>query len=157
MNNFIKLLYALLIAVSVVVFVGVAIFSFYAPPKAPTYPSYTYDSNGQVTKETNLAQKKYDADWKQHQKVEDAYQRNVTYIVLPVAALVTAGGLYLMRKPGVLGEGLALGGIATAAYGAITASIADSNPLRFVAVTLILAGVLLVSHARFGAEPKHQS
>ena len=154
MNAFIKLLYALLIAISVAVFIGVGIVSFYAPPKSPQYPAAGLSATGEETPAEKSAREKYDADTKIYDTKQDAYQRNVTYIVLPLAAVTLAAGIYLMRKPGVIGEGLALGGIMTAAYGIITASIAGSSPLRFIAVALLLIGVLLTSHLRFGKEPK---
>ena len=149
MNAFIRLLYALLIAISVAIFIGVGIVSFYESPERPAYPEYT-SSDTEKTDEYQAQEKKYRADSKAFDAKEDAYQRNVTYIVLPLAAAILAGGLYLMRKPGVIGEGLALGGILTSAYGAITASMAESDPLRFVAVTLLLLGALAIGHLRFG-------
>jgi len=139
MNAFIRLLYAVLIAVSVAIFVGMAIYSFYPGPKAPDYTSYS--SSNYHTTYTN-----YRAD-------EKDYEKKVTYIVLPAAALSLAAGLQVMRRSEVIGEGLALGGVATSIYGIITASIADSRPLRFVAVTFLLAGVLLLAGIRF-ASPK---
>lgn len=154
MNAFIKLLYALMIAASVAVFVGVGIFSFYTPPKSPEYPNVTYDNNGNASKNDQSKIDAYDRDFDSYQGREKNYERNVTYIVLPVAFITLAVGLYLMRKPGVIGEGLALGGILTTAYGIITASIAESNPLRFVGVALLLAGALLLGQIRFGKEPK---
>lgn len=136
MNAFIRLLYAVLIAVSVAVFVGMAIYSFYPGPKAPDYTSY---SSNYHTTYTN-----YRAD-------EKIYEKKVTYIVLPAAALSLAAGLQVMRRSEVIGEGLALGGVATSVYGIITASIADSRPLRFVAVTFLLASALLLAGVRFGS------
>lgn len=150
MNSFIRLLYALLIAASVVVFIGVGIVSFYGPPKSPEYPRVTYANNGVTSEQDKRAQDTYEADSKAYSGKQKSYQRNVTYIALPLAAITLASGLYLMRKPGVIGEGIALGGILTTAYGVITASIAGSSPLRFVAVTLLLIGALMIGHLRFG-------
>ncbi len=151
MNAFIRLLYALLVAGAVVAFTGLAIFSFYQPPKPPQYPTSDYSSN-QTDAEYNREQKIYTAALARHDKDEKSYQRNVTYVLLPAALLAAIVGLYLIRRRSeAIGEGLALGGVAISIYAIITASLADARILRFIAVTILLAVVLLVAHFRFSA------
>lgn len=147
MNSLIRLLYALLVAASVVTFVGLGVYSFYLPPKAPAYPDYSYTGSGDAAYERTS--KEYDKKYKAYEKKQKNYQRNVTYAVLPLAVFFVLTGLYLFRRSDVIGEGVALGGIATSIYAIITASIAEARILRFLAVTLLLVGVLLLTYRRF--------
>lgn len=148
MNAFIRLLYALLIAAAVVAFVGVTIASFYQPPKFPE-PSFTsYKPNAseaEMLKESEENEKRY----QEHREKEKAYYRNVAMIVLPLAAIITAVGLFYMRQSEVIGEGVALGGVGTSLYAIITSSLADQDIMRFLAVTLLLASAILLTHKRF--------
>jgi hypothetical protein len=145
-----------LVAAAVTVFAGLAVFSFYQPPKSPAYPSgnYTYG-----TAAYNRQQATYDAALAQHDKDEKTYYRNATYMLLPLAIVSTLAGLYLMRRYSeAVGEGLTLGGVAIMSYALIMASLADGRILRFVVVTLLLITVLLVAHFRFAArsaKPQH--
>lgn len=150
MQSFIKLLYALLVAAAVVVFAGLAIYSFYQPPKSPSYPSGNYSYG---TAAYNRQQDDYNNALDQHNRDEKVYYRNVTYLLLPAAVLPALVGLYLMRRRSeAIGEGLALGGVAITIYAITMASLADSRPLRFVAATFFLIIVLLVAHFRFSAK-----
>ena len=145
MNTFIRLLYAILLAVSVVTFIGVAIFSLYQPPKYPDYPR-TYSSD---SVQDTAAQKQFDKLSDQYTKDTKNYHRNVSYILLPLAVIAIVGGLYLFGRSEVIGEGVALGGVATSVYAIITTSIADARVARLIAVTVLLAGVIAVVQRRF--------
>jgi hypothetical protein len=153
MNALIRLLYAVLIAISVAVFIGVGVYSFYQGPKAPEYPATSYSSD--YDSSAYKAQtKEYDQKYKDFQQAEKDYQRNVTYILIPLALASVAAGTYLFRRNDVIGEGLALGGVATSIYAIITASISEVKPLLFVTVTLLLVSVLVTAQQRF-ADKKH--
>lgn len=145
MNAFIRLLYGVFIAGAVVAFIGVGIASFYQPPK---YPESTFSPNASQ-EEMDKEQAASEKMWKDHEKAQEAYNKNVTYMVIPAAIVVLAFGLIYMKKSEVIGEGLALGGIGTSLYGIVTSSIAHQNILRFLSVTLLLVGVLLLTQKRF--------
>ncbi|MBI2589251.1 hypothetical protein HYW35_03580 [Candidatus Saccharibacteria bacterium] len=147
MNALIRLLYALLIAGAVVTFVGLGIYSFYQPPKYPQYPNYNSVSADDTVYQQQ--QKEFEKATEAYDKKEKAYQRNVTLAVLPLAVVFVVGGSYWLKRSDVIGEGVALGGIATTMYAIITSSIADARILRFLSVTLLLASVLFVTHRRF--------
>lgn len=148
MNAFIRLLYAILIAGSVVAFIWVGVASFYEPPKFPETTFKPFNPNASQ-EEMNKESAEYDKRWKDHEKNEKAYYKKVTLIVLPAAIVVMAFGLMFMKKSEIIGEGLALGGIGTSLYGIVTASMASQNMLRFLSVTLLLIGALLLTHKRF--------
>ncbi len=151
MNAFIRLLYSILIALTVVAFIGVGIFSLYQPPKEPSYP----DSSSELSDaEYTAAQDKYDKSYKNFESDKKKYQHNVTVTLLVATAVIVIAGLYLFKRSAVIGEGLALGGVATTVYGIITASLADARILRFVMVTELLLAVLLITYFRFSHEKK---
>lgn len=159
MNSFIKLLYSLLIAIATVTFVGVSIFSFYQPPEPPDYEytSRTYIDSGQpgyVAQQAEI-EKEEEERSKQREAYRDKerdYNRNVTFITLPLTALLLAAGVVALKRADVVGEGISLGGIATAIYTIIVASMADHRILRFLAVTLLLVGALVIAHRRFAGD-----
>lgn len=146
MNAFIRLLYSILIAGAVVAFFGVGIYSFYQPPKSPTYPVYspTLSSTQSIAQE-----KAYRNTYKAFQAKSKLHDRNVAIALLFLTLFVVAAGLWLLQKEAVLGEGLALGGIGLSIHSTISASIADSRIVRFLAITLLLAAVLMLAHRRF--------
>ncbi len=146
MNTFVRLLYSLLIAVASVAFVGVAIFSFYQPPKMPSYPNIDYSAS--TTAQDSQRQDYYTTS-KQYDTHNKSYERNVAIALLPLAVVVMVAGIYFSRKLDVIGEGLALGGVAISVYAIIAASIANARILRFLAVTLLLINALLITRARF--------
>jgi uncharacterized membrane protein YkgB len=151
MQALIRLLYALLVAGAVVTFVGFGIYSLYQPPKYPEYPGYNYNNDNLYQKQQDEFDKKQDA----YDKKEKVYMKNVTYIALPVGVAFTLLGLLIFRRSEVVGEGLALGGIATSIYAIVTSSLADARILRFASVTLLLLSVLLVTYRRFYENGRH--
>jgi hypothetical protein len=165
MNAFIRLLYSLLIAVSVVIFVAVTIYSFYQSPKAPEYPRYepstlNYNDPGyaeeqaRLNKEADARQKDYEKKLKEHHEKRKPYHRDVTILLLILSVMVLGIGLWLMPRSEVIGEGMALGSIATIIYTIISASIAEARILRFLAVTLLLLGSLVIAQSRFGSSKR---
>lgn len=147
MNAFIRLLYAVVIAGAFVAFVGLGIYSFYQPPKNPDYPSYTDSSQAQYDQQQTTYNKQLDA----YNKKDKHYYHNVTLVALPVAVVITVGGVILLksRRFEVIGEGIALGGVATSIYAIIVSSLADANKLRFVAAAILLIAIVVIAHLRF--------
>lgn len=148
MNAFIRLLYAALIAVAVVVFVGVGTSAVYPGPKMPEYPSFAYD-DGQKNPEAQKKQEQYDKQWKQYEKDNKAHQKNVSAITAGIAVVVTVVGLWYMRRNEILGEGVALGGVAVSIYAVGTAVASGDRVMRLLAVTVFLVAALVLVHRRF--------
>ena len=95
-------------------------------------------------------QEENDRMWREHDRKQKDYNRNITYALIPAAAVITAAGVVLMRRRSdVVGEGISLGGIATSIYAIITSSIAGHETMRLLAVTLFLASAVLLAHRRF--------
>ncbi|MGH7192741.1 MAG: hypothetical protein ACREJM_04305 [Candidatus Saccharimonadales bacterium] len=159
MNAFIRFLYALLVAGAVTAFTGLAVYSFYQPPKSPRYPSYDYSAYSYNSAAYKRQQNAYDQAVHRYDQQTKAYDRHVTYILLGAAFLSAGAGLYLIRRRAeVIAEGLTLAAVALSIYAIIEASSADARILRFAAVTLLLIIALLAAHFRFlepRSKPKH--
>lgn len=146
MNSLIRLLYSVLIAISVVVFVGVATSALYPGPKYPE-PAI-FGSKGPSDEEMRKDQQNY----QEFDKKQKEHQKNVARILVPVAIIVLAGGLWYMRRSEIVGEGIALGGVATSIHAVISSSMGDDRIVRLAAVTTLLVGTILIVRLRF-AEP----
>jgi hypothetical protein len=156
MNAFIKLLYALLIAGTVVTFVGFGTYSLYQLPK-DVYHTNTYDYSDVPDSTYQTRENEITKLEDQHDKDVKTYHRNVTYIALASSVVFTALGLVIYRESDVFGEGLALGGVATCIYAIEQASEAEARILRFAAVSLLLVSVLVLTYRRFYEKgPKHK-
>lgn len=154
MNAFIRLLYAALIAIAVVVFVGVGINSVYPGPKMPEHPSASsVVKDPSSDPEYQKQQQAFDTSYKEYQDEQKEYNKTLSMILVPLAAAIIVGGLWYMKRSEIIGEGIALGGVGTSIYGAITASIADHRIMRFTAVTVLLVGAILVVQHRFSEPP----
>lgn len=154
MNTLIRLLYSVLIAAAVVAFVAIGIYTFYPAPTAPTYPMMPM-----AAKSTDIAQpigtpapeaeQLYQTQLSNYQNDLKAYQRNVSIILVVASAAIVGLGLWLRSRSDIIGEGLSLGGIGTSIYAIGTAVAADDRIMRFVAVSLFLASVLVVVYFKF--------
>ena len=145
MNPFIRLLYAVLIAVAVVTFVGMGIATFYPAPKAPDYPQTPAiaDKVGDNSPSA-AAQHDYEVAYARYQEDNKNYSRTVSVLGSVIAVAVVGVGLYVRRRSDVIGEGIALGGVATSVYAVVTAVTADDRVMRFVAVSVFLASSIAV-------------
>lgn len=153
MNAFVKLLYAALIAISVALFTGFTIYTFYQPPKNPYstfYPSTTKPlGDEEINRQAEESNKRYES----FREKEKIYHRNVATIVLPVAVATLALGIWYFKRNEVIGEGLALGGVADSIYALIITSGGEQRILTFLAVTVLLVGTLSLAQRRFAPVP----
>lgn len=148
MNTFIRLLYAILIAAAVVTFVSVGVYTFYPAPKAPEYPHGPAIAT-KAEGPSEAEQRAYEDALTAYQDASKVYNRNISIIGTSLAVVIVAGGLYVRRRSDIIGEGLALGGIATSVYGITTAVMADDRVMRFLAVTVFLASAIVVVYVQF--------
>lgn len=158
MNTLIRLLYALLIAAAVVTFVAVAIYTFYPGPKAPDYnPPETTKQSVTTMPIDDAYQQHYNELNRQYQTDQKIYMRNVSIVLTVIAVGIVAAGIWLRQRSEIIGEGLALGGIGNSIYAVGTATVGDDRIMRFLAVTLFLASVLVLVYVKFNdksAAPK---
>lgn len=152
MKTLIDFIYTVLIGIAVAVFVGLGIWTFYSGPKSPEYPNYPTGSQPSETqqKEFEKQQQQFDTQMKDYQKEEKPYSKKVSAIALSAGAVFFTGGLLLMRKNDIVGEGLALGGIFTEIYAAGRAASASFKPVVFAAVSLVLTMLVILVLNRGG-------
>jgi hypothetical protein len=158
MNIFIRLIYSLLIAAAVVTFIGVSIATFYPGPTAPAYPAVAPADTGKVVPSLNqnTSESQYEKAFGQYQADLKVYNRNISIILMALAAVIVVLGLWLLNRSDIIGEGLALGGVGSSTYAIITASQADNRAVRFPTVTLFLASVIVVVYFKFQKQPAAQ-
>jgi len=149
MNALIRLLYAALIAAAVVAFVATGMFALYTPPAGPAFP---LNGPNYTAEESQIAFDNYQKQQDTIKPFRQWHYRNVSIASLIIAVLIIAGGLVLLGRLAVIGEGLALGGIGTTIYAAGTAGMADQKILVFIATAVFLLGSLLVVERRFAGE-----
>ena len=157
MNTFIRLLYAVLIAAAVVTFIGVGIFTFYPAPQMPNYPAEPIPLKGVIDQPASGAlmtrqQQDYQQQLDQYQRDLKDYNRNISVILVVLSAGIVAFGLWLRTRSDIIAEGLQLGGIGTSIYAIVAASQADHRIMRFLAVTLFLASVIIVVYFKFNED-----
>lgn len=154
MNAFIRLLYAALIAIAVVVFVGVGVSAVYPGPKMPEYPNMSFTSDITKDPEAQKKQTDYDKQYKAYEEKRKAHSENVAKITAGLAVVIVLAGLYYMRRDELIGEGVTLGGVATSIHAIVSAETAEDRVMRLVSVTIFLVATLAIVQRRFGAEKK---
>ncbi|HXR49686.1 MAG TPA: hypothetical protein VN778_01515 [Verrucomicrobiae bacterium] len=153
MNTFIRLLYTVLIAAALVLFIGIGITTFYPAPEAPVYPKMLETpaiAQKDGTDNASLrAQQEYDAAYQKYQDATKVYNRSLSIIGTSLAVVVVIAGIAIRRRSDIIGDGVTLGGIATSVYGITTAVLADDRIMRFIAVTVFLASAIVVVYVQF--------
>lgn len=145
MKTFIDFVYTLLIGIAVTLFVSLGIWAFYSGPQFPEYPrSISTPAEGQEEK-FQKEQDEYDKQYRQYDEANKTYSKRVAGIALASGAVFFIGGLWLMKRNEVVGEGLALGGIFTAVYATTRAAISDFKQLVFASVTILLAMLIVLA------------
>lgn len=148
MKSFIDFVYAFLVAVGVVLFVGLGIWTFYSGPKAPQFPQTPYiykEPTADQQKLLDKQQQQFDNDMKAYNDKQKPYNRNVSIISLVAGVIFFTGGVLLTKRNDLVGEGLALGGVFTGIQSVIRSIEASSKPLVFINACLILAMLILLS------------
>ncbi|MBX4191047.1 hypothetical protein KW794_03080, partial [Candidatus Saccharibacteria bacterium] len=148
MKTLIDFIYTLLIGASVVLFVGLGIWTFYSGPKMPDYPrgpNYYTEPTKDQQKQLDQNQQKFDKAFKKYEDEQKPYNRNVSAIALGAGVVFFLVGLLLMRRNDIIGEGLALGGVFTEVYAAVRAVSPANKPFVFASVCLILVMLVLLA------------
>lgn len=150
-----KLLYALLIGIFVVVFVGVGIAAFYPQLKYPVSPismkygSPVMDKEGKMLEEVKVEMEKYDQEQKDFQIKSQIYNRNVSILALVFSIVIVIISLTLFKKIYLIADGLLLGGVLTLLYSVIRGFESDDNMFRFVVVSAGLIISLFLGYVKF--------
>lgn len=153
MKTLIDFIYTLLIGAAVAVFVGLGIWTFYVGPKFPEYPNNYSVSQPTPAQQADYdrQQKQFDNQVKNYDKANKTYSKKVSGIALAAGVVFFIIGLALIRLSDTVAEGLALGGIFSGVYAAISGGISSSRPLVFTSISLILVMLIVLVLNRSGA------
>ncbi len=142
--RFLRVVYALAIAVVLVLVVIFGVEAFYPSPQYPDYPEPQPAYNSSEYEEWEQEWMEAYAAYQQEAAIHD---KNVFFIVLPLGAVFAVVGTFIRRRLDIFGAGLILGGIGTM-IAAITPYDLD-NILRFAGIAATLAVLVFVGYKVF--------
>lgn len=158
-NTLLRFLFIIFIGILTALFVGVAIDTFYAPPKSPEYkcgmmkPVISDIRKDGPTKaeldemeKCNLEMNDLSERYRETRKI---YSRNVAAMAIIAAAIIVLAGLFFFYKMEILADGLLLGGIGSLVYGLINSFQSDQSMVRFISASASLAIVIAAGYFRF--------
>ncbi len=138
-DSFIGIIYTLVLAIIIAIFVGVTLNTFYP---APTHR----DSYGIV--EDEAIQKEY-SNFSEYRESLKNWSQNTSIIVLLAATLFVTIGLLMGGKIPIIPNGVLLGGLFTLFYGIILGFISDSKYIKFGVTTVALAIIIGAGYMKF--------
>lgn len=153
----IKYVYVVFVGILLAAFVGVGIAAFYKGPKAPEYPvelQYSMVRPGEPVDATAEAERmklqvKNDAAFKEFQKLNEIYNRNVSIISLVAAVIMLILSLSLLKQIMVIADGVLLGGVLTLGYSVIRGFSSNDDMVRFLVVSASLIIALVLGYLKF--------
>lgn len=151
-----RYVYIVFLGIILAVFVGVGIAAFYIAPKYPEYPSklqrpYPPDPQKDATlsAEFQKEQEKYDATYKDFQKKNELYSKNVSIIALVFAVIFLIFSLLFANKLLLIADGMLLGGVLTLLYSIVRGFESGDEKFRFVVVSIGLVIALILGYLKF--------
>jgi hypothetical protein len=151
--NILKLIYTVFLGMIIAVFVGVGIETFYSSPKAPEYPLVLEEANNSggknLTPAQQTAEKRFNQESREYEKVLKPYSRNVSIIALIVSVVALAISLLFERKIQMIADGVMLGGLFTLVYSMIRAGESGDTKYIFSVVSVGLIVTLYLGYHRF--------
>lgn len=154
MATAIRVIYALAIAVFVVMTVGFGIVSFYEQPDRPDFPqriavarpvgpeaSFTEEEKQQLIEyeaEQEANRVEYDAALEIYQDELAIYNRNVAALVTAIGLVFIVGGMTAARALDTLRIGLMIGGLVSLLWGLTYAASNAGSVTMFIAALLAL-------------------
>jgi hypothetical protein len=139
-----RVIYVLAIAIALTVLVIVGVQTFYPAPSYPDYDPPTWDYNSTEYQEWEQQWQESYAIYEQEGAVHD---RNTFLVVLPLGVVFAVVGTVILRRLGIFGAGLILGGVGTMMFAVVPYNL-DSVP-RFIGVAVILAVLIFVGYKIF--------
>lgn len=131
-----RVLYSIGLGIVIVLFVGLAIATFYP---APEYASYGSDLS---TAAREAASKAYESAMKD-------YNRNVTVAALVSALLILGASIWSESRKPLFAGGFLVGGLLTLIYGLICGLTSGVTAVAFFSVAVGLVVVVYLGHQRF--------
>lgn len=147
--NLIKTLYIIAIGILVAAFVGFGVDSFYSQPKEPEYPIELQYKSDPLSADQQQKQKDFDKSQKAFFDELSTYNQNVSIIIIAFAVIILAASIIGLSKIDIIGDGATLGGVFLLFYGIIRAIASQEARFRFVAVTIALVIILVLTYWKF--------
>ncbi len=152
----IKYVYIVFVGILLAAFVGVGIAAFYKGPKAPEYPvelqypeSVKFGVEATPSAERLELQRDQDLKFKEFQKNNEIYNRNVSIIALVAAVIMLVLSLTLFKAILVIADGLLLGGVITLGYSVVRGFGSNDDMVRFMVVSASLIVALVLGYIKF--------
>ena len=149
----VRFLYAVAIAVLLILLVIFGVEAFYPEPPYPQHPEYPT-----VSHEDPEWQQIWDEWQQEREKVDEAYRqelavyhRSVFLVILPLGVVFAIGGTFVRRKLDIFGAGLILGGMGTMILAVVPSELDDLFRFAGIAVALVVlifVGFRVFSSAR---------
>ncbi len=158
-NKFLQFIYTFFLGITIALFIGIGINTFYPQPDMPQPPE-TLNSlnnlNKQPTEQQIALQNSYDISVQDFNKNKmNPYNRNVSIITLATAIILVALSMLLEHKNiKVIADGVMVGGLLTLLYSVGRGVASQDNQYMFGAVAVGLALVLYLGYHRFVAPYK---
>lgn len=155
----IQYVYVVFMGILLAAFVGVGIAAFYKGPTYPEYPTtlkYQEPSNASMSAEQREVQSKYDGEFKQYQKLEETYNKNVSIIAIVASIVMLIVSLTLFKQILIIADGTLLGGVLTLSYGIIRGFGSNDDMFRFLVVSAGLIVALVLGYIKF-VKPQEKS
>lgn len=150
-NKLIQSLYIFFVGVLVVLFLGFGINAFYPEPNYPdSYPecsNYSYEE--EISSSCQRELDEYDRASEEHDEKVEAYNRNVSIVVIVGSVIFAVVSIFLEKKLKIIADGILLGALFILVYGLIRAFSAGSDKYSFIATTIGLGLVLYLGYHKF--------
>ncbi|MBG6182674.1 putative membrane protein [Arthrobacter sp. CAN_A214] len=145
-----RLVYTLFLGVTIALFFGFGIQTFYPSPDFPrSTEAVQHVPEGASDQELLEQQKADEAAYRDHEQKSEVYNRNVSTISLVAAVALLGTSMLLGKRNRVITNGIMLGGLFTLLYSFGRGMASGDTTMTFVAVTVGLAVVLFLGTRRF--------
>ncbi len=159
----IKLMYSVFLGLTIVMFVGVGVATFYSSPVEPDYieENISFVNGEPVPIEEDAEMKEvreqYDKDRDVYDEAMQNYSRNVAIITMVLATVLLVISVTQAEKLAAIGEGVMLGGIFTLLYSLIWGLMSGDDIVRFLVVTVGLLVALWLGKQKFTPDSKKKA
>lgn len=142
------LIYTIILAVIIAIFIGTTINTFYPSPEFPTEQTVQIKEPGnpEEQKLANLHNEKIQRDFEQKRQ---KWAENVSIIIISVSTILATLGLFLGNKLPIIPNGILLGGLFTIFYGIMTSFMSQSRYTIFGIVSASLIIIILAGYWKF--------
>lgn len=155
-NILLRVIYTLFLGVTIALFVGFGMETFYETPKPPEYLTgamYEQKFGGEPNSQDIERQKKFDQEMKAYDAKRKEHSQNTSVGLLVLAVVLTAAAIMMETRLHVLPDGIMLGGLLTLLYSLMRGADAGNPKYMFTASAVALAIVMYLGYHRFMRAP----